>query len=89
MRFEWDEVKRATNLLKHGVDFADAVAVFFDDLAITLEDTHTSGERRFITIGIDANGRVLVIVYAYSDQDTIRIISARKANGRERQQYES
>lgn len=88
MRFEWDEEKRQSNRRKHGVDFADAVEVIFDELAITIEDPDHHDEQRFITIGTDTQSRVLVVVYAYRGKNAIRMISARKADRRERQQYE-
>lgn len=74
------------NLDKHGIDFAEAVAVLEDDTALTLDDDHPD-EERFITIGSDTFGRVLVVVYTWRG-DVIRLISARKATPRERQQYE-
>lgn len=86
MEFEWDEGKAKSNLRKHGVDFADAAAIFSDDLAMTIPDAH-SDEERFITIGQDAFGRLLVVVYTWRD-DSIRIISARKATARERRERE-
>ena len=86
MRYQWDRNKAVANLNKHGIDFADAVAVFSDELAITIfEDRFT--EERFITIGVDIFGRVLVVVYTLRDNE-IRLISARKANRTERKQYE-
>lgn len=88
MRFEWDEEKRQSNLRKHGVDFADAVEVLFDELAITIEDPDHHDEQRFITIGTDTKTRVLVVVYAYRGRNAIRMISARQADRRERRQYE-
>lgn len=78
---QWDNEEAAANLNKHGIDFADAVLVFSDDLAITIT------EERFITIGVDAFGRVLVVVYTWRE-DEIRLISARKATRHERKQYE-
>ena len=72
--------------MKHAVYFADAVSVFADDMAITAEDDH-SGEERFVTVGMDALGRVLVVVFTWRG-DTICIISARKATKHERKQYE-
>jgi uncharacterized protein len=81
-----DKNKAATNLGKHGIDFADAVAVFSDDLAITTTDERFD-EERFITIGLDALGRVLVVVYTWRDRE-IRLISARLATREERRQYE-
>ena len=86
--FEWDEHKRQNNLRKHGIDFADAVEVFYDDLACTMEDPDHHGEQRFILIGIDAFQRVLVVVYTQTDAHTIRIISARAATAAERRHYE-
>ncbi len=86
VEFEWDAQKARSNLRKHGVDFADCVSVFFDDLAITIEDD-SSDEERFLTVGADALGRLLVVVYTWLGE-RIRIISARKATRRERDQYE-
>ncbi|MBE9125565.1 MULTISPECIES: BrnT family toxin [unclassified Coleofasciculus] len=86
MTYQWDGDKAATNLRKHGIDFADAVSVFADDLAITIPDERFD-EERFITVGIDAFGRVLVVVYTWRG-DEIRVISARKATRRERKQYQ-
>lgn len=86
MVYQWNRDKATANLRKHGIDFADAVPVFSDDLAITIADKRFD-EERFITIGVDAFGRVLVVIYTLRD-DEIRIISARKATRQERQQYE-
>jgi uncharacterized protein len=86
MAYQWDTDKAATNLRKHGIDFADAVSVFSDDLAITISDERFD-EERFITIGMDALGRVLVVVYTLRGKD-IRLISARPATRPERRQYE-
>jgi uncharacterized DUF497 family protein len=86
MSYQWDREKAGANLNKHGIDFADAVSVFSDDLAITVMDERFA-EERFVTIGIDALGRILVVVYTWRD-DEIRLISARKALRHERTQYE-
>lgn len=86
MAYQWSPEKAAANLRKHGIDFADAVSVFSDDLAITISDERFD-EERFVTIGMDAFGRVLVVVYTLR-QDEIRLISVRKASRQERQQYE-
>ncbi len=86
MNYQWDTDKAASNLRKHRIDFADAVSVFMDDYAVTIVDEHPD-EERFVTIGMDLLGRVLVVVYTFREQD-IRIISARKATARERKQYE-
>ena len=85
MSFEWDLKKAASNFRKHGVNFADAVNALEDELALTLDDDHPH-EQRLITIGTEALGRVLVVVYSFRGE-TIRIISAREATPRERRQY--
>lgn len=87
MRVEWDEAKRKANLRKHGVEFADAVNVLDDPGALTIED-RDHDEQRFITLGMDAFGSLLVVVYAYRETDVIRLISARLAEPHERRQYE-
>jgi uncharacterized DUF497 family protein len=84
--FEWNQRKAAANLKRHGVDFADAATIFEDDRALTIEDDRHD-EDRFITLGTDALGQLLVVVYTFRG-DRIRIISARNATARERRQYE-
>ena len=74
------------NKSKHGIAFADTFAVFEDPNAVTIEDFR-SYEQRYVTIGMDAFGRILVVVYTWRD-DKIRIISARKAVRSEVRQYE-
>jgi uncharacterized DUF497 family protein len=83
--FEWHDGKAAANLVKHGVDFADAVVVFFDPRAITLPDDDHD-EERAVTLGMDVLGRLLSVAYTWRD-DTVRIISARKATRTEERQY--
>lgn len=75
MRYEWDPQKAESNLLKHGLRFADAIGVFSDPYAITIRHDD-SDEERYVTIGIDALFQITVVVYTWRDQ-TIRIISAR------------
>jgi uncharacterized DUF497 family protein len=87
MDYEWDPGKAAANLHKHGIRFADAVAVFSDEAALLIADTFTD-EERFILLGSDAFGRLLVVVYTWRGEQRIRIISARKATRQERRQYE-
>jgi uncharacterized protein len=82
---EWDTRKAAANLKKHGVDFADAFTVLHDEQAITLRDDEGDQER-YVTIGMDAFGNVLVVVYTWRGQRP-RLISARKATPEEREQY--
>jgi uncharacterized DUF497 family protein len=86
MNFEWDPNKAKSNYKKHGIRFADAVGVFEDENAITVQDEYDS-EDRYITIGIDFLSRILVVVYTFREV-VIRIISARKATARERRMYE-
>jgi uncharacterized DUF497 family protein len=84
--YEWDPKKAASNLRKHKVDFADAVTVFEEEFAVTIDDDEAE-EKRFVTIGMDALARVLVVVYTWRGHN-IRIISARKAGAEEQRQYE-
>jgi uncharacterized DUF497 family protein len=86
MAYQWDRDKATANIRKHGINFADAVSIFSDDLAITITDERFE-EERFITIGMDAFGRILVVVYTLRNNE-IRLISARKATRYEQQQYE-
>ncbi|PSN20079.1 hypothetical protein C7271_03965 [filamentous cyanobacterium CCP5] len=86
MVYQWNEDKATANLRKHGVDFADAVSVFSDDLALTIPDERFD-EERFVTISLDGFGWFLVLVYTLRGE-AIRIISARKATKQERRQYE-
>lgn len=86
MTFEWDEEKAAINFRKHGVAFEDAIYVFQDEQRIEFYDSEHSDdeEDRFVVIGLV--GTVLFVVYT-ERRDTIRIISARKANSKERRGY--
>ena len=86
MEFEWDPRKAAVNLKKHRVDLADAVSVMYDRFAITLPDDHPN-EARFLTIGTDALGRILVVAYTWRGE-RMRLISARRATRTERRVYE-
>jgi uncharacterized DUF497 family protein len=88
MPYEGGPAKNRANLAKHGVDFADAVAVFEDDLALTRPDTASRGGSRFATLGLDAFGRHLVVVFAERGA-RIRIISARLAAKPERKTCEA
>lgn len=86
MTYEWDTAKASTNRRKHGIDFADAATVFADEYALTIPDDNPM-EDRFVTLGLDALGRVLVVVFTWRSEQ-IRIIPARKADSHERRQYE-
>ena len=83
---QWDAEKAAANLRKHGVDFADAETALRDEMAMTVADDDPM-EERFVTLGMDALGRLLVVVYEWREDD-VRLISARKATRAERTQYE-
>ena len=72
---------------QHGIRFSDAEIVLFDPDALTREDLDVKNEQRFVSIGLDAISRVLVVVYTYRGED-IRLISARSATKRERERYE-
>lgn len=89
MEFEWDENKNQSNWLKHKVDFADAIHIFLDSRRLERENIRKRyGEVRFQTIGMTEQG-ILFVIYTERHQNTIRLISARKANRRERQAYEN
>jgi uncharacterized protein len=83
---EFDPAKARANLRKHRVSFADAEQALRDPQAVTIEDPDSEGEQRFVTLGADTLGRMLVVVYAFRG-DRIRLISARKASKGEARQY--
>jgi uncharacterized DUF497 family protein len=86
--FAWDPAKAEANLRAHGVSFAQAVTVLEDDFALTREDPAAVDEPRFVTLGLSNAGNLLVVVYMYQEPDAIRLISAWKANRRQRGAYE-
>jgi hypothetical protein len=83
---EFDPAKARENLRKHGVNFADAEQAFRDPNGVTVEDPGSHGEQRFITLGMDALGRILVIIHTPRG-DRTRILSARKASKSEAAEY--
>jgi uncharacterized DUF497 family protein len=89
--FTWDVAKAISNYEKHGVSFEEAATVFGDANALEWQDlTHSQQESRFKRLGESLNGRILLIVYTrrkVHETHTIRIISARQANRKERQAY--
>ena len=87
--FEWDAPKEARNRRKHGVSFDEAETVFSDTHALLIHDPeHSATEDRFILLGLSAEFRILVVVHTYREsQRVIRIVSARKATGEERDAY--
>ena len=87
LRFAWDARKAAANLRKHGVSFTEAATAFEDPLSITIRDPdHSAYEERFILIGQSGQQHLVVVAHVERDE-TIRIISARPANRRERMSY--
>jgi uncharacterized protein len=87
VNYEWDPAKAKANFAKHGVRFADAVTVLEDDLALTMPDPFSEEEERWVTLGRDVLGRLLVVVYTWRGE-SVRLISARPATARETTQYE-
>ena len=89
LRFVWDSRKARENARKHGVTFEEAQTVFLDDHAVLILDPdHSADEDRFVLLGISARLRILVVCHCYRESDSeIRLISARKADRKERRQY--
>ena len=91
--FEWDDTKAEVNLYKHGVAFTEAMTVLADPLAMSIFDTaHSDDEDRWISVGLSNSGSLLLVIHTFVSTGpanaSIRIISARPATKRERQQYE-
>ena len=89
LRFEWDPKKATGNLRKHGVSFEDAQTVFSDENAKLIDDPdHSEEEDRFVLLGLSSSLRLLVVCHCYRfEGNVIRLISARKAEGHERDSY--
>jgi len=88
LQFVWDRAKAAANLQKHGVDFTEAATAFGDPLSITIPDpAHSEGEERWLLVGQTTAGKLLVVAHTERG-DEIRLISARLATRRERENYE-
>jgi uncharacterized protein len=85
--YEWDPAKARANFAKHGVHFADAATALEDELALTVRDPFSEDEERWVTVGRDLVGRVVVAIYTWRG-DNVRMISARLATRREMEQYE-
>ena len=88
--FAWDPRKEVTNFEKHGVSFEEARTAFLDDFARLIPDPdHSEDEERFLLLGMSGHLRLLIVCHCYREKGhTIRLISARRANQRERRQYE-
>ena len=87
MNFEWDEDKNQENIRKHGFDFADAWEIFEAPMRTALDTRKDYGEDRWNGIGLLGN-RIVVVVFTERDEDTIRVISLRKALKHERKKFE-
>ena len=88
MNYEWNLIKERLNIAKHGVDFEEAKSVFADEFALVLfDEDHSSDEERFLILGMSQKERILLVVHCYRENDTIRIISSRKATKNETKQY--
>ena len=88
LKFEWDSLKAARNLAKHGVPLEEAATVFGDPLGrITSDPRHSGDEERFVLLGFSEQQRLLAVMFA-EREEAIRIISARRATPRERRDYE-
>ena len=90
----WDDAKAQSNLIKHGVTFAQAATVMLDPLALTVfDEAHSQTEERWFTLGQSSEGRLLAVAHIYQMLDAnmarVRLISAREATRQERQQYEN
>src|SRR5439155_19128339 len=90
LRFEWDAAKARLNERKHGVSFEEAQTVFADELGLLIHDPdHSDDEDRFVLLGLSSSLRALVVCHCYrSENEVIRIISARKADRREQRLYD-
>jgi len=92
LRFEWDDLKNASNLRKHGVMFEVAAQVFQDPNFLMMEDQEKDGEERWHTIGRARSALLLIVCHTYRDEDeveTVRLISAREVTTYERRLYEA
>lgn len=86
LKVEWDDEKAEDNERKHDISFAEAATVFNSPYLEMKDDS--SNEERFKAIGFSLKLNVLLVVYCYRDEDSIRVISARKATKKERKEYE-
>lgn len=89
LNFEWDAKKNASNIKKHSVSFEEAKTVFTDEFARLISDPdHSVDEDRFILLGASIDSKLLVVCHCVREGESIRIISARKADKQERKVYE-
>lgn len=86
VEIQWDPAKAGANLARHRIAFEDAELALFDPLGLTREDPDAEGEARFVTVGADAFGRIVAVVYAHRGE-FVRLISARHATRKEKEAY--
>lgn len=89
MQYEWDTQKEKANLKKHGIAFQQAKEALQSGIVVVLKEDSNFGEQRYVYLGMCKKLNVLVVVVAYPDESITRIISARKANKKERKFYEA
>ncbi len=89
IKIEWNSAKAAANLKKHGISFAEAKSVFFDEFAVQFfDEEHSTDEQRFLMLGMSSMARLLIVCHCERGAgDIVRIISARKATRRESAHY--
>ena len=91
MEFEWDIQKEKANIRKHKISFKEAIFVFSDQNALTIPDVnHSDFEDRWVTLGFIPKGQIILVIHTHrirNLENTIRIISARKATKKEMTQY--
>lgn len=89
IKFEWNQIKAAANLEKHGVSFEEAQSVFYDEFAIQFfDEDNSASEDRFLMLGMSSDAHILLVCHCERDDgNIIRIISARRATKNERQFY--
>lgn len=87
MEIESDPIKAASNIKKHRVSFTEATTALYDSMALVQEDCDSIGENRWVLIGLSDQARLLTVVYTLVNEDTIRLISARKATKKEAEYY--
>ena len=89
-KFSWDKAKNRANIRKHDVSFEEAAAVFEDAHSLrSFDPEHSEDEDRFLLVGMSSRFRILFVCHCYRENEsTIRIISARKANGQETKAYQ-
>ncbi len=87
MEIESDPVKAASNLKKHGVSFLEGATALYDSMALVQEDCDSTGENRWVLVGMSDQAHLVTVVYTLVHEDTIRLISARKATKKEAAYY--